>query len=297
MKVYLALSLLLPSTHGYIFASAVYENICGRVLSGGWGPGRVEYRTVSAMCWDDTIIDLLCKRTMPNPIPGHYDAAHWVCVEGLSCSPHDPQYMIWPDAGCIRLQSPSGVKGNGDYDNYACSAGILIGNDPIYVLSSISTYNIAYSKKLMGCSIVKSGTKDAIYEKHPCPQTSTFLKLAAKTTYQACVTTAVALAYKTVEFKWNLKPPGKLRPGKVHPRDLGQPSKPFSEMFRIVGGGINGTANHPVQIVIGNEESGDEEVAYEEIGHKETGHEEVGHEEVGHEEIGHEEVGHKVVGN
>ncbi|KAE9982609.1 hypothetical protein EG328_010740 [Venturia inaequalis] len=147
------------------------------------------------------------------------------------------------DAGCIHPVSPSGVKGAADTDNYACSSGIRIGNDPLLIMSSISTDNPTYESSLTSCTIVKSGTQETIYKHSPCPKSSTFLKLAARTTYQACVHTAVAVAKISVGFTWHVNSPGKTR------RSLDD-GKPLSEMFTIVG---NSTADNAFRIVIGSD--------------------------------------------
>ncbi|RDI86038.1 hypothetical protein Vi05172_g4175 [Venturia inaequalis] len=81
-----------------------------------------------------------------------------------------------------------------------------------------------------------------IYSRDPCPQQSTFLKLAARTTYQACITTAVALAKTSVGFTWHIR-----SPGRTARRGLEQLGKPLSEMFTIVG---NNTANDALRVVI-----------------------------------------------
>ncbi|KAE9976004.1 hypothetical protein EG327_008278 [Venturia inaequalis] len=141
----------------------------------------------------------------------------------------------------LRTITGESVKGAADTDNYACSSGIKVGNDPLYLLSSISTDKPALENSLTSCSIVRSGTQDAIYRHMPCPRTSVIIKLAARTTYQACVHTAIAVAAMSVGFTWHLDSPGKTR------RDLGE--KPLSELFTVVG---NSTASDGFRIVIGN---------------------------------------------
>lgn len=96
----------------------------------------------------------------------------WLCVGRESCLPHDAGEDDLPNAGCLELFSPSGLKGNGDYDDHTYSSGIKIGYDTIYILSSISTDNPIYANSLRGCSIIKSGTLTTSYDRYPCPQNS-----------------------------------------------------------------------------------------------------------------------------
>lgn len=212
----------------------------------GYGFGRVEVVTVSANCADRTKMWLNCRYVRPFDPTGNWVPRNWICLGGERCLPHERRGLYAkPDAGCIVLSSPSGTKGDGDLDNHACSSGIKINNDPIYVLSSISTDNSKFGSSIISCEIVKSGTKERIYQRKPCPQTSVLLKLAAKTTYQACVDTAVAFAKVSVGFTWHLDSPGMTRRG-LHG------GKPLSEMFTIVGNNITADADDGFRIVIGN---------------------------------------------
>ncbi|KAE9963511.1 hypothetical protein EG328_011329 [Venturia inaequalis] len=240
--------LYLPFAYGFEFASAIGINLCGRLFDGGYGWGRVMYNTRSAMCLDQKQMDLICVyRNRPRP---NWRNEERNCEGDESCVPHEYPGRPVPDAGCVVLHSPSGVKGSGDMDNHACSSGLTIGNDDIYILSAVSSDKMIYDWGIRTCIIAKSGSSlpaDTIYSKSPCPHTSTILKLAKKTTYQACVTTAVALAKTSVGFTWHIR-----SPAKTTRRGVGQQGKPdLSEMFTIVSNS-NNTANDAVRIVIGD---------------------------------------------
>ncbi|KAE9961743.1 hypothetical protein EG328_001812 [Venturia inaequalis] len=253
VKVYITTFLLiLPFAYGFEFASAKGINLCARKFDGGSGFGRVSFTTESAACRGEKKMHLWCQYTHPtNRIRGEiYD-----CEGDESCVPHEyqPGHLGDADAGCIVLRSPSGVKGSGDTDNHACSSGINIGNDDIYILSSISPDDsFRYLDGITTCIISKSGSNritDRIYSKSPCPKTSTLLKLAKKTTYQACVFTALSLAKKSVGFTWHISSPGKLNNRRGLEHQVEHQGKSLSEMFTIVS---NNTTNDAVQIVIGD---------------------------------------------
>ncbi|KAE9966595.1 hypothetical protein EG328_008814 [Venturia inaequalis] len=246
MKIYTAFYQLLPLvslSHGYDFASAQDLNLCGHLYNGGSGFGTVRVITYNARCYNDgKFIKLRCLITRPvarGEIPGT-----WECLEHQTCIPHERGPEVHhQDAGCITLFSPMGEKGDADVDNHACSAGMTIGNDPIWILSSISADQPNNQPGIVGCTITQSGTHRNIYSKNPCPKQSSLIRLAAHTTYQACITTALAFAKKSVAFTWHVSGPGMTRRG----LDDG---KPFSEMFTIVNGTAN--AKDAVQIVIGD---------------------------------------------
>ncbi|RDI84630.1 hypothetical protein Vi05172_g5361 [Venturia inaequalis] len=258
MKISIAtFFLILPFAYGFEFASAKDINLCGRLFNIGSGFGRVEFSTHSASCIGEKRMWFACMYTRPHNT-GEFIPHERDCEGDESCVPHDESIAPLADAGCIVLHSPSGVKGSGDTDNHACSSGIRIGNDDIFVLSSISPDSIEYGYGIKTCIISRSGSnaiKDRVFSGSPCPKTSRILKLAKRTTYQACITTAVALAKTSVGFHWNIRGPGKA----FHPnprRGLEQAGKPLSEMFTIVG---NNTANDALRIVIGDREIGDQD--------------------------------------
>ncbi|KAE9970686.1 hypothetical protein EG328_006111 [Venturia inaequalis] len=242
MKIYIAAFFLnLPLfAHGLEFASAKDINLCNRIHGGGSGFGRVELQTITASCLSEKKMNVLCRFISPT---NYFRVEEYTCEGEASCVPHKTVVDAARDAGCIVLHSPSGVKGSGDSDNHACSSGIKIGDNDIYILSSISADNPMYQLGLRTCLIAKSGTSratDQIYSRNPCPQASTLLKLAARTTYQACITTAVALAKTSVGFTWHIRAPGKtIR--------RGLEGKSLSEMVTIVG---DTTANDALRIVI-----------------------------------------------
>ncbi|KAE9994007.1 hypothetical protein EG327_001740 [Venturia inaequalis] len=253
MKVSIATFFLLsplPFAHGYEFASAVDVNVCGRELDGGYGWGRVEFITSSAACLSETKMHLLCLDRWDHT---RYREDLHDCKGKESCVPHAQFVSPTPDAGCLVLHSPGGTKGSGDMDNHACSSGISIGNDDIFILSAVSADQLKYDTGIRTCIISRHGSTapaDVIYSKSPCPHKSTLLKLAKHTTYQACVTTAVALAKVSVGFTWHIRSPGRtVRRGPEQPGGLGQQAKPLSEMFTIVS---NTTANEAIRIVIGD---------------------------------------------
>ncbi|KAE9963350.1 hypothetical protein EG328_011493 [Venturia inaequalis] len=253
-KAYIAaFFLILPFAHGE-FWSARELNLCNQLYSVGFGWGRTQYKTQSAMCNNEKVMLINCRYTRPT---NDFRTELHECPDEESCVPH--HYLLHgasSDAGCLVLPKSSGVKGDGDLDNHACSSGIRLGDHDLYVLSSVTPDSMLYKDGIRTCIIGKSGSNspaDRIYQKSPCPQTSTILKLAAHTTYQACIYTAVGLAKKSVGFHWNIRSPGKM----VLPRGLEQQGKPFSEMFTILN---NNTANDAVRIVIGDQESGDQEI-------------------------------------
>ncbi|KAE9975848.1 hypothetical protein EG328_002958 [Venturia inaequalis] len=263
-KISIATSvLILPFAYGDEFASAKDINLCGRELNGGSGWGRTEFSTRNAKCIGEATMNLVCLYTHPSWSVGDVRQHEYDCKGKESCVPHSQKLSPIPDAGCLVLHSPSGVKGSGDMDNHACSSGIKIGNDDIYVLSSISPDSLAWDNGIRACIVSKNGRDtpaDTIFKGSPCPKTSRILKLAAHTTYQACITTAVALAKTSVGFHWNIRSPGKtyipprrrgLQQQGKPPLGLQQQGKPLSEMFTIVG---NNTANDALRIVIGDHE-------------------------------------------
>ncbi|KAE9978988.1 hypothetical protein EG328_001117 [Venturia inaequalis] len=255
MKISIAtFFLILPFAYGFEFASARDINLCARLINKGWGWGREEYSTGNARCLDARTMRLNCDYTLPATRVGQSKYHNHNCDDKESCVPHLRTFSPTPDAGCLVLFSPSGVKGEGDMDNHACSSGVQIGKDDIYILSSISPDGGLYLDGIRACIIGKSGSKapkDTIFQGSPCPKTSKILKLAAHTTYQACIDTVVALANKKVGFHWNIRSPGNTF---HYRRGLQQQGKPLSEMFTIVG---NNTANDALRIVIGDQEIGD----------------------------------------
>ncbi|KAE9961634.1 hypothetical protein EG328_002178 [Venturia inaequalis] len=245
MKDYTAFFLLSPlvslSAHGLEFASARNINLCGQLFDGGYGTGRVHMITYSAHCADDNHLTVTCHFVLPHPVGGRQGT--WTCDKDTECTAHEVGAGQQPDAGCIKLVSPSGVKGDADPDNHACTAGVAVGNDPLYILSTIATIDENYMNSVNLCTVTQSGTHKDLFSKSPCPRQSTLLRLAAKTTYQACIYTALAVAKRNVAFKWYIKSPGKTRRG----LDNG---KPFSEMFTIVNSTAD--ANDAFEIVVGN---------------------------------------------
>ncbi|KAE9992083.1 hypothetical protein EG327_010184 [Venturia inaequalis] len=257
MKVFSAFYLILPFAHlpfvhgqgraDLEFVSAKALNACGELFNGGEGFGRVEMRTVTAVCTSQTFMALECNYTLP--VHGGHRPGVWLCLKGKECTPHDDRPLDdrtsrrINDAGRLKIRSPSGVKGAADIDNHACSSGLSIGTSSLTLSSSISTDQPNLMGSLTRCTITKSGTSNYIYNKSPCPQQSTIITLAAKTTYQACIYTALAVARQSVGFTWHLHSPVKTK------RTLG-PEKPLSEMFTIENGTPN--ANDAFQIVVGN---------------------------------------------
>ncbi|KAE9968545.1 hypothetical protein EG328_007508 [Venturia inaequalis] len=203
MRVHSAFALLAPlvslSTHAFPFPSAKEANLCGARFNIGSGFGRVEMVTRSAACHDHTTLILRCEYRLP--VRQGYRDAFYECDRNNYCFPvavgtvGTPKTLEDSDAGCSVENHPAGVKGNAKTNNHACSAGLMIGPKPIVVLSSITADNPAYASSLTDCSVRKSGTTEMIYESSPCEKLSHRLTLAAHTTYQACIYTAVALVY------------------------------------------------------------------------------------------------------
>lgn len=250
MKVYGAFCLILPFAHGVEFASAKVYNPCALKLNGGYGYGRVEAITLSASCISRTSMDLWCNLTHPHN--QRADDVIWNCEGSELCLRNGPKHIRPPDAGCINMFSPAGIKGAADQDNHACTSGMRVGDRPLYLLSSITPDDPILVTSFARCSVVQSGTQNMIYNRHPCPKTSSVIKLAAKTTYQACIDTAVSLAKKSVGFHWRLDTPGSLGRHVLEGDGLEDSNqKPLWEMVTLVG---NSTANDFFKIMIGDRE-------------------------------------------
>ncbi|QDS76695.1 hypothetical protein FKW77_000639 [Venturia effusa] len=229
MKVSSAWALLLGlvslPTHSYEFTSARDFNLCNALYAGGYGYGRVTFTTLSASCINTKKMTLRCYfligpwRPRPN--------SEYTCVGDQWCIPPNPS-QFFPDAGCITILQPKGLKRGGDSDNYACSSGLNIGDNPLYLLSSISTDNPIYSdaNTMTECTVIRSGTTQHLYIDSPCTKQSTLIELAARTSYQACIQLADTLRDVAVSFTWHLSAPGKLA------RDL-EGKRLSAEMFSI----------------------------------------------------------------
>ncbi|KAE9990711.1 hypothetical protein EG327_001058 [Venturia inaequalis] len=187
-------------------------------------------------------MNLECNYTLPTN--GGRRSGDWLCVGGAECTKASDKGPGRHDAGCIKVGKPSGVKGAADTDNHACSSGLAVGSEDLTLLSSISTDQPNLKGAITRCTITRSGTHINIYDKTPCPQQSTLIHLAAKTTYQACIFTALAVAKTSVGFSWHLHSPGKTKRTPLGPEKL------LSEMFTIENGTAN--ANDVFQIVVGN---------------------------------------------
>ncbi|KAE9993439.1 hypothetical protein EG327_004923 [Venturia inaequalis] len=189
-------------------------------------------------------MDLECEYLLPHD--GGRRTGSWTCPGKEECFDYDRTVLEWPDAGCMEVRSPQGVKGAAKTDGHACSAGIAVGSSSITLSSSISANDHNFDNGLKSCQIVKSGTTNSIYKSSPCSKTTTTIKLAPRTTYQACIDVTSALLTTSVGFTWHL------HSHRLKGRGLGDGNgKPLSEMLTVLG---NSTANDAFQIVIGNGE-------------------------------------------
>ncbi|KAE9986423.1 hypothetical protein EG327_004312 [Venturia inaequalis] len=230
MKFCLALFPILPLAYGTDLSSARASNFCGMQLNGGTGPGRIEMTTAV-------------------PSNGGFRVVDWNCDSQDTCiDDADAPYNL-PNAGCLRLVSPSGVKGATKVGGHACSAGLRIGRNTIILNSLISADKHAFDNGLKSCSVVKSGTSNSALTTSPCSKEKIMVKLVAGTTYQACIDVTNALLKTSVGFTWHLSPAG--RKDGLKPRGTGT-GKPLSEMLTVLGG--NSTANDAFRIVIGEGE-------------------------------------------
>ncbi|KAE9972676.1 hypothetical protein EG328_004876 [Venturia inaequalis] len=242
MKISTAITLLTPilplPAQTLDFMSAKKDNICAQLMNGGYGPGRVSMTTLSGSCTESHRLKIRCKFIHPDN--GQERVKYWPCAPDQYCLPISTGAN--PDAGCIKLLSPSGVKTSGDADNHACSSGLRVGRDTIYVQSSIAADKALDGDAVRECSVINSSTQKAIYNQTPCDKASATLRLDAGVTYQACISTTSAFARKTVPFTWHLSSPGRLA------RDLSSRGKLLSEMVTILG---DSTADDTFRIVIG----------------------------------------------
>ncbi|KAE9967325.1 hypothetical protein BLS_006443 [Venturia inaequalis] len=246
MKVFGALSLLLPLVSAstptpHTFTSGRKSNICGHKYNGGYGYGRVEMSTMSAKCRGTKDMDLRCWFDLP--VSGGEKPGDFTCEGNSYCIPLRVAPHALPDAGCVILPQPGGVKGSADPDNHACSAGIKIGDDPLWVLSSITADQQLFYDSIRDCAIIQSGTMKTLVNEMPCERTSKILTLQARTTYQACIGTFNKFSNKSVGFTWHLS-----SPGKVVGRAAG--GKKLSEMFEIVNISPSSSLKSAVKIVV-----------------------------------------------
>ncbi|QDS68761.1 hypothetical protein FKW77_004960 [Venturia effusa] len=252
MKVSIAWSLLLPLVpplaYGHTFPSARDYNICGHLYNIIIPNGEIKFTTITAACTGTTKMGLQCLHHESGL--GYFKYGEYQCQEHDYCLPTTWKTMLGSDvkadAGCIPLKDPIGMKLSGDADDYACSSGFIVGDDPIYVKSVISTDHAVYLPYMQECTIIQSGTSKHIFSRAPCEQQSVLLQLNAKTTYQACVQMSYKLAAFAIGFTWHLRPPG------IQARDLHH-SKPLSEMFTI-DNSTSTTSKVRFDIVIGDSE-------------------------------------------
>ncbi|KAE9961495.1 hypothetical protein EG327_003980 [Venturia inaequalis] len=247
MKVHHAFTLLVPlvslSARAIPFASAKTINLCAEMFDGGYGGGRVHMTTLQAACTGPQSLVVDCHYVLPTPegsVLGYKN-----CELDERCVPVDTKPNEFPDAGCQKELKPSGVKGNRDNDGFACSAGVEVGSQPVVVMSWITADNPKFQDYLTRCTITKSGQINNIYVSSPCAKKSVLLHLAAHTTYQACISTAIAVARVSVGFHWHIDSPGKTKKI-IHTRD--EHEKPLREMFTI----DNSTASEGFSIEFGN---------------------------------------------
>ncbi|TID26400.1 hypothetical protein E2P81_ATG00877 [Venturia nashicola] len=221
MKISSIISLILPlvgvslATGDFTFLSAMDFNICGKLGNINYGWGIVRMYTLAAVCLNDHTMAINCGYIVPNvPTlrPGFYHCGgEHLC---LNVGGEDDL----ADAGCVFLGKPAGVKGDGDTDNYACSAGINVGAKPIWVTSAIYADNEKYQSGVDYCTVIK--TSDKTHLTKGCEKKSKILKLAAHTAYQACIHTISALATANVAFHWHLGSTGKYPARRLHGRSL-----------------------------------------------------------------------------
>ncbi|KAE9973817.1 hypothetical protein EG328_004222 [Venturia inaequalis] len=246
MKSCLAFSLILPFAYGQLhgpssFLSAKEANPCAYLFDGGEGFGRVRMKTNTARCANKFIMNMECQYL--NPWNGGTRLATYICPLDEECVNIDVTPPVLPDAGCLKLFSPQGTKGEGKESGYACSAGVTFPY-PIHLVSVITPNNHQYDSSIASCSVVKSGTRNYIYRSSPCSKATSTIALLAKQTYQACIQVTAALRRTSVAFTWHLDSPGKTI------RGLGNGTS-LSEMVTVHG---NSTDNDLFRIVIGGEE-------------------------------------------
>ncbi|TID15592.1 hypothetical protein E2P81_ATG07752 [Venturia nashicola] len=209
------------------FISAINYNICQKEWGGGeGGPGYVRMGTILAICHGLKVMRLNCRYYSPFE---HINTHDYTCGELLVCMP-TTQPGQNPDAGCVAISQPTGVLEEGDMDNFACSTGINIGERPLTVLSSITTDGKTNNAAISRCSILKSGTQQYLWDHAPCESESFIVHLAARTSYQACISAAVGYIHHRVGFKWHVLPPGKLINRDTEDE---KDETPFSELFTI----------------------------------------------------------------
>ncbi|TLD22558.1 hypothetical protein E2P81_ATG07751 [Venturia nashicola] len=216
------------------FNSAVGVNVCGKIRNRGIGAQRTEFITVSAMCTTTEHMRLRCRYV--SPFYGPEVNVDFYCYGQTRCiatNNSGKDLAQNPDAGCNKIRKPSGVKGEGDSDNYACSSGLNVGDQDIYLLSSISADNsLNQANALLSCALQRSGDGNyKLFVHKPCEKASSVIKLLAKKTYQACISTTEAFRGQKVGFHWNVDSAGSL-PYTLHMRDVVD-KRPLSEMFTI----------------------------------------------------------------
>lgn len=204
--------------------------------------------TTAADCTGETEMRLDCHYLLPSN--GGFRGSTYTCKHPETCVDDPNVPMSQPDAGCLEIGSPSGVKGAGKVNGHACSSGLIVGGHAVFLMMSISADGHQFDNALKSCEVVRSGTSNSIYRSSPCSKTSTLIKLAAKTTYQACIDVTNSFLRTSVPFTWHLHGPGKIRGRGLD--ELGN-ERPLSEMLTVLEGG-NSTANDAIRIVIGDGE-------------------------------------------
>ncbi|TLD19560.1 Calcium-binding protein [Venturia nashicola] len=215
------------------FISAIDFNICNLKFGGGVGGfGHVSLITKTGRCIDYWTMKIGCQYTHPTT----YAFLNWyTCGDKLLCMPTTKEGGPM-DAGCLPVFQPSGVLGEGDIDNFACSAGFNVGDRDLNVRSSVTTDGQSPGPAIARCTIHSQDTgrkSTTIWDHSPCETQSTILHLYAHTTYQACISAAVGFIHHRVGFKWHILPP--IPYAKV-PRDLEHGTEegtPSSELFTI----------------------------------------------------------------
>ncbi|QDS72327.1 hypothetical protein FKW77_007782 [Venturia effusa] len=236
---------LTTHVYGHTFASATEYNICGKLYDVGYGPGRVAFSTREAKCKDEVTMNMDCRYISRLGQSTKKDG-EYTCEGEDKCFPSRWDFLgeIVNDAGCLNPpKALGGTKGQAATANHACSAGLNVGDEQIYIQSSITVDNPKYEDLLQSCKIIQDNPApkpDRIIVNYPtCDDRSHILLLKPKTTYQACIDLAVRAAVFSVGFTWHISSPGNI----LSRRDS---TKPLSEMFTI----NNSTSDNAVKIVV-----------------------------------------------
>lgn len=212
------------------FESAIYYNVC-KEKDGGYGPGRVTWRTREAMCVSEYRFKALCKRTAPNPQENHQEWYERDCSDNpkfqVFCFPSSRSVPKQPDVSCRDLFQGQGSKPPRDTDGVACSSGLKF-DETLTTWSTIVFTDEGAASDVQGCWTEQSGlSSKRLNTQYPCEHDSNVLTFEAGKTYQTCIE-ANDDSPKRINWIWRVT-----SPFGHNKRDVTAPYKSFLDSVQI----------------------------------------------------------------